>query len=130
MGVVSGGGGGGAQPVVLSATVALSSADILALHTTPITVVAGTAGFAIAPINCGMRYTFGGTAYNEGGGGYRLFLGSTFATSGWGGTVGDSLFLKTFSTAVVWPVTQLQSDVSEPLTLSIRTSSRPSMPGR
>jgi hypothetical protein len=61
-----GAGGGGEE--ILSQGVTLSSADLLALHTTPITVVAaqGT-GTAILPRWLTVKYNFGTTPYAIGG---------------------------------------------------------------
>lgn len=51
-----------ATPMVVK--VDLSSADILALNTTPITIVAAPgAGFALMPSSMAYRYTFGSAAY-------------------------------------------------------------------
>jgi hypothetical protein len=51
-------------PVLLQATVSLTSAQLLALSTTPITVIpAPGAGFYLWPQYYVMEYTFGGTAY-------------------------------------------------------------------
>lgn len=53
-------------PIVVK--IDLSSADILALHTTGITVAAAPgAGFAIVPSHMSYRYTFGSAAYLLGG---------------------------------------------------------------
>jgi hypothetical protein len=49
---------------VSSATVALSSADLLALRTTPKTLVAGQVGKTIVPIFIQLVYTYGGTPYS------------------------------------------------------------------
>jgi hypothetical protein len=54
-------GGGGS---VLTATVALSSADLIGLRTTPKTLVAGQAGKTIFPLFYQLVYTFGGTPYS------------------------------------------------------------------
>lgn len=52
-------------PVLLQATVTLTSAQLLALSTTPITVIpAPGAGFYIFPQYYTMEYTFGGIAYS------------------------------------------------------------------
>lgn len=62
-------GGGAIQTV----TVTLTSAQVLALHTTPVTVVqAPGAGLAIVPVSAMFNYQFGGTAYTDGGGNITL----------------------------------------------------------
>jgi hypothetical protein len=58
----------------LQATVTLTSAQLLALSTTPITLVpAPPAGFYIAPSYFYMQYHFGGTAYSGSGDCYFIY---------------------------------------------------------
>lgn len=58
--------GGGSQPVLL-ATKTLTSADILALGTTPIELVAGVPGKIIWPISFVAKYLAGATPYTDHG---------------------------------------------------------------
>lgn len=73
---------------ILSASVTLTSAQVLAIFTTPVTIVpAPGAGLAIVPVFVAYNYTFGGTAYTDGGGNLQLQIGTipafgAFATVG------------------------------------------------
>jgi hypothetical protein len=82
--IIGGGvaGGGGAQ-AVLTATVPLTSADILALATTPITVVAGVPGKVIVPVLFFGLFTPVTATYSAVGT-WRIFTGPTFGSSGFG----------------------------------------------
>jgi hypothetical protein len=64
-----GGGGGGAGGAVQIATVTVSSAELLALATTPIQLIAAPgAGKVIAPFMFAMQYKAGSTPYTLAGG--------------------------------------------------------------
>jgi hypothetical protein len=60
----SGGAGGGSQPLLV-ATVPLSSAQILALHDSPIEIVPVQAGFVIWPVTASILYKAGTTPYDQ-----------------------------------------------------------------
>jgi hypothetical protein len=68
---------------VRQVTVTLSSADILALNTTPITLVAGVPGNVVVPIVLYGVMTPGATLYTFAAA-FRVFNGATFGTSGFG----------------------------------------------
>lgn len=61
----------------------LSSAQILAIHTTPITVASAIgAGYALVPIGLTWRFTYGTTQYTDGGGSNGIGLRSS--SKAWG----------------------------------------------
>lgn len=64
---------------ILSASVTLTSAQVLAIFTTPVTVVpAPGAGLAIVPIIAIYDYVAGTTPYTDGGGSLRINVGNVF----------------------------------------------------
>lgn len=64
------------------ASVTLSSAQVLAIFTTPITVVAAPgAGLMVLPTAALFNYTFVSTAYTDGGGSLFLYYGSNAGTA-------------------------------------------------
>jgi hypothetical protein len=107
---------GGVQTVAAR----LSSANILALGTTPVTIVPAVSGKIIVPLIFMCRMHYGGATYNEAGK-PRVFLSATdFASSGWGADLaGNSIFAATLNTATYYTVTEnfpsLLNDVSETL---------------
>jgi hypothetical protein len=66
--------------LVKTATITLSSAQILALNSTPIQVVAGIAGHHLSLQWLVAEYVSGGTGFTPGGGTFRVQLGSTVGT--------------------------------------------------
>lgn len=79
------------------ASVTLSSAQILASHTTGVNVVAAPgAGFALIPTEMVLNYTFATTAYTDGGGNLQLQ---------WGTTGGQAVTNSTIPTAALWAQT-------------------------
>lgn len=54
-------------------SVTLTSTQVLALHTTPVTVVGGQPGQALIPLWSVWDYVAGTTAYTDGGGNIQLF---------------------------------------------------------
>ena len=85
MPVFSGGGGG-----LLSRATTLTSADILALDSTPVTVVPAVAGKVIVPVVIFGNYTFVTTAYSDNGI-WHIFNGPTFAQSGFGASTATTI---------------------------------------
>ena len=107
----AGGGGGGAQPVLV-ATVALSSAEILALDSTPKTLVAGVPAKVILPVLFLGSITPGGTPYSDNPVG-RVFLGPTFGASGFGASLLTPILGLTATTPHMGTVLSPFSDASE-----------------
>lgn len=116
MGVVTGGGGGGGAAVVQVSTVTLSSAQILALGTTPVTLVAAVAGKIIVPVSMCTVLTYGTTTYVETGS-PRAFIGPTFGGSGWGSIVSGVAIPGTNNSAAISDVTGSLAGDREALTL-------------
>ena len=111
MGIISGGGGGGGGSSTIAAhTVTLSSAQILALGTTPITIVPAVNGQIIVPLYVASRLHFGTVAYTEAGQ-PRLFVGATIGAAGWGSIIGGMLNLTATADSALYVGTgQLEAD--------------------
>lgn len=93
----------GAFPVA-SATVTLTSAQVLAIFTTPVTIVpAPGSGLALVPVAWLSNYTYGGTAYTDGGGNFQLQAGTSvlgsFATAAgfWTASASEMKLLSNFT---------------------------------
>jgi len=74
-GIISASGGSSAFS---SATVTVTSAQLKALNTTAVQLVAGVAGHYFSPIQATVEYVFGGTAYTMvGGSSFSIGIGAT-----------------------------------------------------
>lgn len=60
---------------VKTATITLTSAQLLALHSTPVVLIAGSTGKAIVPISITSNYTFKTTAYTITGSDGFIYIG-------------------------------------------------------
>lgn len=92
----AGGASGGVQVV----TVPISSAQILDIKNTPVTIVAGVAGNAIMPVLVLFAYIAGGTPYTDGGGFLTIATGAvggiqdwfSITTAGWWDQAASQIF--------------------------------------
>jgi hypothetical protein len=70
----------GSSSLVKTATITLSSAQVLALNSTPVQVVSGIAGHHLSLQWLVAEYISGGIGFTPGGGTFRVQLGSTVGT--------------------------------------------------
>ena len=109
-----GGGSGGVASPALVNVANLSSAQCLALGTTPVVLVPAVTGKIIVPVSFCTVLTFGTTAYSQAGS-PRVLIGTTFAASGWGASVNFGTLQSAVSSSDFGTAGALEGD-AEPLT--------------
>jgi hypothetical protein len=75
------------RPAMFASTVSLTSAQILALGTTPVTLVPAVAGQIIVPFDMACRLTYGAATYVEAGSARVFVSATTYSAAGWGSQV-------------------------------------------